>query len=85
MLLKKAILDLRTHNKQHQKGEVIEKLPSCREYYLLQDFKTDNPFISFWNTYRILYIQATYSSERTKKMYKALVGKVLSVEDASIE
>src|SRR6266542_23045 len=62
--------------------DIKEKLLSCRECYPLSDFKADIPFISFWNTYYILNTQATYLSERTKKAYEALVGEVLSAEDA---
>ncbi len=82
MSLKKAIQDLINHSKQHQEKEVTEKLSSYRECYPLSDFKIDNPFISFWNTYRILHTQATYPSKKTKKAYEALVGEVLSAEDA---
>src|SRR6266540_6517915 len=82
MSLKKAIQDLINHSEQHQKGPVSEKLLSCRECYLLPDFEADDLFVSFWNTYQIINTQATYLSERTKKAYEALVGKVLSAEDA---
>ena len=85
MSLKKAIQDLINYSEQYQEGEVIEKLPSCRECYSLPDFETDNPFVSFWNTYRILNTQATYPSRRTKKAYETLVGEVLSAEDASLD
>src|SRR6266498_3153501 len=85
MSLKKAIQDLINHSEQHQKGPVLEKLPSCRECYLLPDCELTDPFVKFWQTYRIINTQATYPSERTKKVYKALVGEVLSAEDASTE
>ncbi len=42
MSLRKVIQDLIRHSEQHQKSEVTEKLPSCRECYLLPDFKADN-------------------------------------------
>src|SRR6266498_1329654 len=85
MSLKKAIQDLINHSKQHQEGLVLEKLPSCRECYLLPEFESTDPFVKFWQTYRIINIQATYLSGRTKKAYKALVGKVLSAENAPTE
>ncbi len=85
MSLKKTIQDLINHSEQHQEGPVSEKLPSCRECYPLPDFEADDSFISFWNTYQIINIQATYSSERIKKAYEALVGEVLSAEDAPTE
>src|SRR6266545_1211869 len=85
MSLKKAIQDLIDHSKQHQEGLITEKLPSCRECHLLPDFEADDPFIKFWNTYRIINTQAIYPSERTKKAYEALVGEVLSAEDALTE
>ncbi len=85
MSLKKAIQDLVNYNELYQEGEVTKRLPSCREYYPLLDFEVNDLFISFWNTYQILYTQVTYSSERTKKVYKVLVGEVLSVEDVSID
>ena len=49
------------------------------------------PTIRFWSWWSICKLleyllntntQATYLSERTKKVYEALVGEVLSVEDA---
>ena len=64
---------------------MTEKLLSCREYYPLPDFKADDPFVSFWNTYRILNTQATYPSERIKKAYEALVKEVLSAKNAFTE
>src|SRR6266508_1042382 len=85
MSLRKAIQDLINHNEQHQEGLVIERLPSCRECYLLPDFEADDPFVKFWNTYRIINTQATYPSGRIKKAYKALVREVLSAEDALTE
>src|SRR6266498_5970025 len=85
MSLKKTIQDLIEHSEQHQEGPVAEKLPSCRKCYPLPDFEATDPFVRFWQTYRIINIQATYPSGRTKKAYKALVGEVLSAEDASIE
>ncbi len=85
MSLKKAIQDLINHSEQHQEGPVLEKLPSCRECYLLPDFEATDPFVKFWNTYRIINTQAIYPSERTKKAYEALVGEVLSAEDALTE
>src|SRR6266498_325310 len=85
MLLKKAIQDLINHSEQHQEGPVSEKLPSCRECYLLPEFESTDPFVKFWQTYRIINTQATYPSGRTKKAYKALVGEVLSIEDAPTE
>jgi len=81
MSLKKAIQNLINYSEQHQERQVTEKLPNCRECYLLLDCEANNPFVSFWNTYRILHTQATYPSERIKKAYKALVKKVLSAED----
>src|SRR6266542_6446531 len=83
MSLKKAIQDLINHSEQHQEGPITEKLLSCRECYPLSDFEADDPFVKFWNTYRIINTQATYSSKRTKKVYEALVGEVLSAEDTS--
>src|SRR6266498_1156829 len=85
MSLKKAIQDLIKHSEQHQEGPVLEKLPSCRECYPLPDCEPTDPFVKFWNTYRIINTQATYLSGRTKKVYEALVGEVLSAEDASTE
>src|SRR6266540_4272424 len=85
MSLKKAIQDLVNHSEQHQEGEVLEKLPSCRECYPLPDCESTDPFVKFWNTYRIINTQATYPSGRTKKAYEALVGEVLSAEDAPTE
>ena len=85
MSLRKAIQDLINHSEQHQEELASEKLLSYRECYPLPDFKADDPFVSFWNTYQIINIQVTYPSRRTKKAYEALVGEVLSVEDASIE
>src|SRR6266542_1220677 len=85
MLLKKAIQDLINHSEWHQEGPVSEKLLSCRECYPLPKFESTDPFVKFWQTYRIINTQATYSSGRTKKAYKALVGEVLSAEDASTE
>src|SRR6266498_1160779 len=85
MSLKKAIQDLINHSEQHQKGSVLGKLPSCRECYLLPEFESTDPFVKFWNTYRIINTQAIYLSGRTKKAYKALVREVLSVEDALTE
>src|SRR6266540_4319884 len=85
MSLKKAIQDLIHHSEQHQEGPVIEKLPSCRECYPLLDFEATDPFVKFWQTYRIINTQATYSSGRTKKAYEALVGEVLSAEDVPTE
>src|SRR6266496_1111800 len=82
MSLKKAIQDLVNHSEQHQEGEVLEKLASCRECYPLPDFKSTDPFVKFWQTYRIINTQATYPSGRTKKAYEALVGEILSAEDA---
>ncbi len=84
MSLKKAIQDLIDHSEQHQEGPVLEKLPSCRECYPLPDFETTDPFVKFWNTYRIINTQATYPSGRTKKAYEALVGEVLSAKDAPL-
>jgi len=85
MSLKKAIQDLINHSEQHEEGPVSEKLPSCRQCYSLPDFKVDDLFVKFWNIYRIINTQATYSSGRTKKTYEALVGEVLSAEDAPTE
>src|SRR6266540_882895 len=85
MSLKKAIQDLINHSEQHQKGPVLEKLPSCRQCYPLTDFEVNDPFVKFWQTYRIINTQATYPSGRTKKAYEALVGEVLSVEDVPTE
>src|SRR6266498_519471 len=85
MSLKKTIQDLIEHSEQHQEGPVAEKLPSCRKCYPLPDFEATDPFVRFWQTYRIINIQATYPSGRTKKAYKALVEEILSAEDASIE
>jgi len=47
MSLKKAILNLQNYSEQYQKEEIIEKLFSCREYYLLSDFEPEDPFVSF--------------------------------------
>src|SRR6266545_6002490 len=85
MSLKKAIQDLANHSEQHQEGLITDKLPSCRECYPLPDCDTNDPFVKFWQTYRIINTQATYPSGRTKKAYEALVGEVLSVEDAPTE
>ncbi len=85
MSLKKAIQDLINHSEQHQEGPVLKKLPSYRECYLLPDCEATDPFVKFWDIYRIINIQATYSSGRTKKAYEALVGEVLSVEDVPTE
>src|SRR6266496_6179751 len=85
MSLKKAIQDLIEHSEQHQEGQILEKLPSCRECYPLPDFEAIDSFVKFWNTYRIINTQATYPSGRTKKAYEALVGEVLSAEDAPTE
>src|SRR6266498_3889995 len=85
MSLKKAIQNLINHSEQHQEGPVLEKLPSCRECYPLPDFEATDPFVKFWQTYRIINIQATYLSGKTKKAYEALVGEVLSAEDAPTE
>ncbi len=85
MSLKKAIQDLINHSELHQEGPVLEKLPSCRECYPLSDCEPTDPFVKFWNTYRIINTQATYPSGRTKKAYEALVGEVLSAEDAPTE
>ncbi len=41
--------------------------------------------MSFWNTYQLIHTQAIYPSERIKKAYEALVGEVLSIENASID
>ncbi len=83
--LKKVIQDLINHSEQHQEGPVSEKLPSCRECYPLPDCETDDLFVKFWNTYRIINTQATYPSERIKKAYEVLVEEVLSAEDAPTE
>src|SRR6266540_7014143 len=85
MSLKKAIQDLINHSEQHQEGSVLEKLPSCRECYPLQDCEATDLFVKFWNTYWIINTQATYPSGRTKKAYEALVREVLSAEDAPTE
>ncbi len=85
MSLKKAIQDLINHSEQHQEGPVPERLLSCRECYPLLDFEADDPFVKFWNTYRIINTQATYPSGRTKKAYEVLVGEVLSAEDVLTE
>src|SRR6266511_2019741 len=85
MSLKKAIQDLINHSEQHQEGPVLEKLLNCRECYPLPDFEANDPFVKFWQTYRIINTQATYPSRRTKKAYEALVGEVLSAEDAPTE
>src|SRR6266511_291305 len=85
MSLKKAIQDLITHSELHQEGPVLEKLPSCRECYPLPDCESTDPFVKFWNTYRIINTQATYPSGRTKKAYEALDEEVLSAEDAPTE
>src|SRR6266542_3118817 len=85
MSLKKVIQDLINHSKQHKEGSVIEKLPSCRECYPLPEFESTDPFVKFWQTYRIINTQATYPSERTKKAYEALVGEVLDVKDVPTE
>ncbi len=85
MSLKKAIQDLINHSKQYQERLVSERLLSCRECYPLPDFKKDDPFVKFWNTYRIINTQATYPSERTKKAYEALVREVLNAENAPTE
>src|SRR6266508_890216 len=82
MLLKKAIQDLIEHSEQHQEGPVLEKLPSCRQCYPLPEFESTDPFVKFWQTYRIINTQATYPSGRIKKAYEALIGEVLSAEDA---
>jgi len=82
MSLKKAIQDLINHSEQHEEGPVSEKLPSCRQCYPLPDCEKDDLFVKFWNTYKIINTQATYPSGRTKKAYEALVGEVLSAEDA---
>ena len=83
--LKKAIQDLINHSEQHQEGPVFEKLLSCREYYPLPEFESTDPFVKFWQTYRIINTQATYPSRRTKKAYEALVREVLSAKDALTE
>src|SRR6266511_2881332 len=85
MSLKKAIQDLIKHNKQHQEGPVSERLPSCKEYYPLPNFELTDPFVKFWQTYRIINTQATYPSGRTQKAYEALVGEVLNAEDPPTE
>jgi len=85
MSLKKAIQDLVNHSEQHQEGPVLEKIPSCRECYPLPDFEKDDLFVKFWNTYQNINTQATYPSGRTKKAYEALVGEILSAEDAPTE
>src|SRR6266498_3144487 len=85
MSLKKAIQSLIEHSEQHQEGLVLEKLLSCRECYPLPDFEATDPFVKFWQTYRIINTQATYPSGRTKKAYEALVGEVLSAKDAPTE
>src|SRR6266511_6419645 len=82
MSLKKAIQDLIDHSEQHQEGSISEKLLSCRECYPLLEFEATDPFVKFWQTYRIINTQATYPTGRTKKAYDALVGEVLSAEDA---
>src|SRR6266540_3458136 len=83
--LKKAIQDLINHSEQHEEELVSEKLLSCRKCYPLPDFKADDLFVKFWNTYQIINIQATYPSGRTKKAYEALVREVLSAEDVPTE
>src|SRR6266540_2471792 len=85
MSLKKAIQDLINYSKQHQEGPVSEKLSSCRECYPLPEFESTDPFVKFWQTYRIINTQATYPSGRIKKAYEALVEEILSTEDASTE
>ncbi len=85
MSLKKVIQDLINHSEQHQEGPVSEKLLSCRECYPLSDFKSDNPFVEFWNTYWIINTQAIYPSGRIKKAYETLVREVLSAKDAPTE
>ena len=85
MSLKKAIQDLINYSEQYQEGLISEKLLSCRECYPLPDFKADDLFVSFWNTYRIINTQATYPSGRIKKAYEALVGEVLSAKDVPTE
>ena len=85
MSLKKAIQNLINHSEQHQEGPVAEKLPSCRECYPLPEFESTDPFVKFWQTYRIINTQATYPSGKTKKAYEALVGEVLSAEDTPTE
>src|SRR6266540_2567032 len=82
MSLKKAIQDLINHSELHQEGLVLEKLPSCRKCYPLPEFESTDPFVKFWQTYRIINTQATYPSGRIKKAYEALIGEVLSAEDA---
>ncbi len=79
------IQDLIIHNKLHEEGKVTEALPSCRQCYLIADCEAHNLFVSFWNTYWILHIQAIYLSRRTKKAYEALVGEVLSAKDTLTE
>ena len=85
MSLRKAIQDLIDHSERHQEGLVADKLPSCRECYLLPEFESTDPFVKFWQTYRIINTQATYPSGRTLKAYEALVGEVLSAENAPTE
>src|SRR6266498_6112391 len=85
MSLKKAIQDLIKHSEQHQEEPVPEKLLSCRECYPLPDFEADDLFVSFWNTYQIINIQATYPSGRTKKAYEVLVREILSAKDVPTE
>src|SRR6266498_3777404 len=85
MSLKKAIQDLIDHNEQHQEGLVSEKLLSCKECYPLLEFESTDPFVKFWQTYRIINTQATYPSGKTKKAYEALVREVLSAEDVPTE
>src|SRR6266540_7058603 len=85
MSLKKAIQDLINHSEWHQEGPVSEKLLSCRECYPLPKFESTDPFVKFWQTYRIINTQATYLSGRTKKAYEALIREVLSTEDAPTE
>ena len=78
MLLKKVIQNLRIYSEQHEEKEIFEKLSSYKECYSLLDFNEIDPFVRFWQAYRLLHIQVTYLFERTKKMYKVLVEKVLS-------
>src|SRR6266542_4344454 len=85
MSLKKAIQDLVNHSGQYQERLITEKLLSCRECYPLSEFESTDPFVKFWQTYRIINTQATYPSGRTKKAYEALVGEVLSAEDVPTE
>ena len=85
MSIKKAIQDLIHHSEQHQEGPVAEKLPSCRQCYPLPDFEATDPFVKFWQTYRIINTQVTYPLGRTKKAYEALVREVLNAEDAPTE